>query len=298
MHLLTVVVAKISLGLSFIYGVVKFFDLIGSRLNEDTNLAVAVWILDASVAKPIRRWPSSSLALFHAVYGPRHFTWRCFSRSALISVITAVGAILTSVALLGPISRWLQLDSANPHLALELWTAFYPLTIYLAVQWSVCDYIVLVGTRLFVRWMARTNSMFLWLILMALNAGVSVFLSLLTVTAMGVLLYFLAQFFAVFLWVISPFILFGAYRPPEIGIPLMLIVPTSVLVPVLFTSIWLLLYAISGGLLRLATRVDVISEWLKRHLDIEKRPVQSIGFVAGILVALVYWCAIALRSLA
>src|SRR5690348_3875732 len=113
MHLLTVVVAKISLGLSFIYAVVKFFDLIGSRLNEDTNLVVAVWILDASAAKPIRRWPSSSLALFSTVYGPRHFTWRCFSRSALISLITAVGAILTSVALLGPISKWLQLDNVN-----------------------------------------------------------------------------------------------------------------------------------------------------------------------------------------
>jgi hypothetical protein len=34
------------------------------------------------------------------------------------------------------------------------------------------------------------------------------------------------------------------------------------------------------------------SLWSIRHFDIEKKPLQSIGLVAGALVAVVYWVAV------
>ena len=58
------------------------------------------------------------------------------------------------------------------------------------------------------------------------------------------------------------------------------------------TSIWLWLYALSGFILKAARRFDIGFEWFNRKFDIEKKPLQSIGLVAGALVAIVYWAAV------
>jgi hypothetical protein len=63
-------------------------------------------------------------------------------------------------------------------------------------------------------------------------------------------------------------------------------------IPCCFTSTWLWLYAGSGFLLKAARRFDVGFDWFNKHCDIEKKPLQSIGLVAGALVAMVYWTAV------
>lgn len=62
--------------------------------------------------------------------------------------------------------------------------------------------------------------------------------------------------------------------------------------PAFFTSIWLWLYAGSGFLLKATRRFDIGFQWFNRHMDIEKKPLQSIGLVAGAIVAVVYWTAV------
>ena len=64
------------------------------------------------------------------------------------------------------------------------------------------------------------------------------------------------------------------------------------LYPAFFTSIWLWLYAGSGFLLKAARRLDIGFDWFNRKFDIERKPLQSIGLVAGVLVAVVYWAAV------
>jgi hypothetical protein len=59
-----------------------------------------------------------------------------------------------------------------------------------------------------------------------------------------------------------------------------------------FTSIWLWLYAGSGFILKAARRFDIGFDWFNRKFDIEKKPLQSIGLMAGALVAVVYWAAV------
>jgi hypothetical protein len=60
-------------------------------------------------------------------------------------------------------------------------------------------------------------------------------------------------------------------------------------VPALTVSIWMWLPAASGLLLKVARHFNVGFDWFSRYADIEKKPLQSIGFVAGPLVALIYW---------
>jgi hypothetical protein len=59
-----------------------------------------------------------------------------------------------------------------------------------------------------------------------------------------------------------------------------------------FTSLWLWLYAGSGFILKAARRFDIGFEWFNRKFDIEKKPLQSIGLVAGALVAVLYWAVV------
>jgi hypothetical protein len=61
------------------------------------------------------------------------------------------------------------------------------------------------------------------------------------------------------------------------------------IVPGLFTSVLLWLYAGSGFLLKAARRFDIGFDCFNRKFDIEKHPLSSIGLVAGALVALAYW---------
>ena len=65
--------------------------------------------------------------------------------------------------------------------------------------------------------------------------------------------------------------------------------PRYLLLPPFVASIWLWLYAGSGFLLKAARRFDLGFQWFNRKFDIEKKPLQAIGLVAGSLVAIIYW---------
>ncbi len=60
--------------------------------------------------------------------------------------------------------------------------------------------------------------------------------------------------------------------------------------PLLLTPVWTSLYVASGLLVRFARRFDRTIIVINRTLDIENKPLGSIGLVAGALSTLVYWC--------
>jgi len=43
--------------------------------------------------------------------------------------------------------------------------------------------------------------------------------------------------------------------------------------------------------------MDIHSTWLRDTLDVEQKPLQSIGLVAGLTLAFVYWSAVTLKQL-
>jgi hypothetical protein len=68
-----------------------------------------------------------------------------------------------------------------------------------------------------------------------------------------------------------------------------------ILFPAFFTSIWRWLYAGSGFILKAARRFDIGFDWFNRKFDIEKKPLQSMGLVAGPLVAVMWWTFVIVR---
>jgi hypothetical protein len=93
----TAVVTQIGVGLGLFYAVVKFFDTVGDRLNEDTKLEIAVRLLDVGTGVRFAHWPETFLSIFDRVFGTRHLTLRCFFRSATASLLALL--LLCSVYL-------------------------------------------------------------------------------------------------------------------------------------------------------------------------------------------------------
>ena len=69
------------------------------------------------------------------------------------------------------------------------------------------------------------------------------------------------------------------------------------LYPDCLSLIWVWLYGFGGILLRMTGRMDIHSTWLRDTLDVEQKPLQSIGLVAGLTLAFVYWSAVTLKQL-
>jgi hypothetical protein len=58
------------------------------------------------------------------------------------------------------------------------------------------------------------------------------------------------------------------------------------------TQVFVVVAICAGVVIRAVRSFDVGLEWFNRHFDIEKRPLKSIGFVAGAMAAVVYWAAV------
>jgi hypothetical protein len=95
---------------------------------------------------------------------------------------------------------------------------------------------------------------------------------------------------ALFLFVYSAFELHGATRFLGDDVMWNMALRLVLSVAVIYTWIWL--WAVAASLLIVARRFDVGFDWFNRHFDIEKKPLQSIGLVAGALVAVAYWMAV------
>lgn len=73
------------MGLGLFYGVMKFFDTVGDRLNENTKLEIGVWLLGVRIGQKMEPWSETFANIFDRVFGKKHFSWSCFWRSCLAS---------------------------------------------------------------------------------------------------------------------------------------------------------------------------------------------------------------------
>jgi hypothetical protein len=59
--------------------------------------------------------------------------------------------------------------------------------------------------------------------------------------------------------------------------------------PSLALTFGLLLFSTSGLILKVALRLDLGFSWFVRWFDVKEKPLQSVGLVAGVIFALIYW---------
>jgi hypothetical protein len=274
-----------------LFGVVwGFFKGVESVLNDNTKLEIAVWLLGVKVGQQVEPWPDTFAKVFDRVFGEEHASWKCFVRSAIVSTAMVL-CILTYF---------------NYR---EYWFPVLPVFILLFSIFP--DYLTLLKTRYALTTIIRLNAFPARCIIIVADTYLTLLLSEMVLAWGGGLLGFSYSWHELHhadfidsilagiqiayhnLWhsstpttLVDDFLSLRKLKgSTKAGIAL-------VLYPAFFTSIWLWLYAGSGFVLKAARRFDIGFQWFNRRFDIEKHPLSSIGLVAGMLVALIYWAAV------
>jgi len=271
----------------------KFFERVEAVLNDDTKLEIAVWLLGMKVGQKMEQWPETFAKVFDRVFGERALSWRCFYRSCELSLDVVV-LILIFFVLSGKTD--FKVVSAS---ALGL----FGFTVGLNL---IPDYLGLLATRVLISQLRNPLS-FTFTVRGVLMRNVSIrdFTATLLAWDFSFRLFVVEKLLN--FWAVSMKFGIEALRTLLRSHPLVVTVLVPVFenyykltaqthfalvrYPLLITSIWLWLYVGSGYLLKFARRFDIGFQWFNRKLDIEKQPLQSIGLVAGALVAVIYWTA-------
>jgi hypothetical protein len=251
----------------------KFFERVEAVLSEDVRLEIAVWLLDRKKLSPtFQNWPEMFAMTFERVFGRKHLSWTCIWRSTLGSLL--VGLVIF------PITG----DSSLPEYYatyLKKEGQLLGIAIFYTFIAVIPGYVCLFETRFILSIMKRSRAAF-WFLLMLCD----LIIKSTTVVVLSVML--------------TSFV-YGT--PGSVAIRELYFqkgsisgVGISVAVSAAVTSIWLWLYAGSGFLLKAARRFDIGFEWFNRNFDLEKKPLQSIGLVAGGVVALTYWSVVILQK--
>jgi hypothetical protein len=251
----------------------KFFERVEAVLTDSTKLEIAVWLVGMKQIGPkVEPWPDTFAKIFDRVFGKRHLSWKCLIRSCLASYSVAIIAIGIVVS-----SSLHAIVTHNREAPASVLLRLIPRFVFLALFGNVLpDYISLLETRFALSLMNRFISAWLWMVIIVADLIIT---TLIAVVGSAVLL-------------------FGTDPSGEliadVGYSSLFLLW---ILPAFFTSIWIWLYAGSGFILKAARRYDIGFEWFNRKLDIGKKPLQSIGLVAGVLVALVYWAVIAISRI-
>lgn len=67
------------------YGIQKFFKEVEDKLADDTKSEIAGWLVEFRIADRVQNWPNTFAKLLNKVFGEKHFSWKCFWRSAVCS---------------------------------------------------------------------------------------------------------------------------------------------------------------------------------------------------------------------
>jgi len=260
----------------------KFFERVEAVLTDQTKFEIAVWLVGVKPFGPkIQPWPDTFAKVFDKVFGKQHLSLKCFVRSAVISF-----AFASSIFLVKP-----PLPSVP--LAYVLW----PMAGVIVISNLLPDYISLLETRVVLRVMCRNNNAFWWMCLILFDAFVTLYIAVAGTQAAMLTCSFRdpAVDSAFMAWFLSKVLTFQYFGPIQFVRGSLGFANTSpyFIYPAFLTPIWLWLYAGSGFVLKAARRLDLGFVWFNRKFDIGKKPLSSMGLVAGSLVALSYWGVVA-----
>jgi hypothetical protein len=280
--------------------VLGVFEL-GERLtSQRAKDALSRWLLTFDIQKA-KALPDGTQELFERIFGERHFSLKCFVRSAAFS-LGAMAFIALLMFLIYP-KEFFKTFLLEPTVPIE--PAFSRgswVQVVLWIPWSILvDYVSLFKTRVILRLLTRSRR----------PAIVAV--TILAIDYMVYVLIFVIGFLLLRVGVISITSLsgFGLLTSIQVFVPTLL---TTLLRPSLIyeywrldlfppydisifsiffwagfaPSIWMWLYVLALFVTRGLLRSEKLVNWLRLFfLDVEKAPFRSIGAVAAALAFIV-----------
>jgi hypothetical protein len=245
----------------------KFFEKLDKVVGTEDKIKIWMWLgtppFEGSI-KQIERVPQTFARVFDALFGPKLFSWQFLWRSALVTYTISAAAFVFSWVLKPEPIEFAAIGYLH---VLLLFTNVLP------------DYLSVLKTRIGLRWIGKTSSSILWVCFVALDVVISIYTanlgfifgaSLVEMTPVDTQL--LAQVLRhplQYAFAPTPYFFF--------------------IYPAFFATGWLCLYAASGFVLKAAKALDLGFRHFAKHFDIETKPLECIGFVAGVIVALGCW---------
>lgn len=266
---------------TLVSGVWVLFSATEATTTSIAKRKVADWlnsIATKSISQTIVESPRWFIEAFDRIFGDRHLSLRCFSRSCVASIM-AVLVITIMWVVLDPISCKRFFSSEGVYGIFSILFAALMLNL-------VPDYLSLLETRLILRRVAHAGAKSLIVVMILdviITGGIFVcwfvaiasILSLVTGGQVGVEVDVLLEF-------LSRCILFRVERglpPLTLGI---------FFYSTYFTSVWLHLFIVSGVATKLLYSLGRIGNWVMALLDIEGKPFQSMGLIAVGLLTIAF----------
>ena len=288
-------------------GLWAFAEVAEKGSSRQSKREMAKKIQNFDPVKMLSGWPDICTAMFNAVFGRRHFSWKCFRRSLYSSIFfVAITAAILSILQPEAFIFWYELI-----LMLKL-SSIRVIFIFIFILNLLPDYLSLLKTRYIIDKMRGRDSLCIIFILLFLDFFITVIIAYLSTLSLAALAVWFtpqsleSQLSVYFVMIEESGLFFGTLRFFEnmflkIFATAINIVPVILpLIPVLilsiffyatfFTSIWVWIFAISCIVLNLAIRsnVSVRVNRLKKYYDIENRPHFSISRIMMQIITLIF----------
>lgn len=265
---------------TIIGGIGYLFEQAEKVVSSATKAAVSRWLLNLDPAGAVTGWPATFATMFDRVFDERHLSWRCFSRSCIASLVSVVvvtflwGALRPS-QFTSFFTMYIRSDDIGwKTIAVFLITAIFNL---------IPDYLSLIETRYIIQHINRTHSTIHILAFLTIDFMATATIGFGAIVG-GLILITKGNIPVTEL--ISTFI--------EYALPLSVWETGSMSLGIwfyaaFFTSVWVWLYVLSGSVVRLLEYLGVGINRLKFVLDVENKPLRSIGFISIVLFTIVYF---------
>jgi hypothetical protein len=271
-----------------VLGVFELGEKLASQRAKD---ALSSWLLTFDV-REAGALPDGTRELFERIFGKRHFSVKCFIRSAVFSLGAMVFIILLGLSILpreffGMINA---LDKPPDDSAtLGVW-----FVLILWVPWSILlDYLSLLKTRLILRVLTRLKrKAIVYLVIVAVDLGIYKVLWSIGIVAVFAVYYFYASEGSTTLvesfmigvdvfveWLFHPTVFPSVFSQSGENANMFFVFFWAGFAP----SLWMWLYVLALFVTRTLLRSERIVNWLRWSLDVEKNPFRSIGAVATAL---------------
>jgi hypothetical protein len=266
-----------------VLGVFELGERLASQRAKD---ALSNWLVAFDIQKA-KALPDGTQQIFERIFGERHFSLKCFMRSAVFSLcaIAFIGILLILIypKAFSKAEFW-HGDLVPTWLAFTVW---FP--------WSILiDYLSLFKTRVILgiltRMRRRTKIMAIPIVgadyivyKLLFSLGVTLMLAVENSMKAGIFLFANVKRLTYFVTETMSLLLMSNWAIWTSNIDLFSIFFWAGFAP----SLWLWLYVIALFTTRAILRSEKLVNWLRWVLDVEKNPFRSIGAVAATLAFIV-----------
>jgi hypothetical protein len=267
-------------------GITKGFEWFEPVLGEDAQLRLSRWLTNVPGDEQIDAWAGVFPNLIDRVFGPKALSWKFFFRSCVASVIAVTALFILGFLVLG--ERGLLKDIADLGASL---VRLIGLTFFLALLDNcIPDYLSVIISRFIVRLMAKRPDVERVALYLLLDTALTLLLAL----AWNIAVY------VGYMCASAPTTTANLFRSGH-GLSFVLSQSWVTLTGIayypimwvyvgasLFTSVWVWLYILASVSIRILHKVRFV--WVKvvPFLNLDKKPMQSIGRLAGLMAGVGY----------